>query len=89
MWLRYGVGLNDVLVPIEDVASGKTVLKCPYCQSGLTAKKGRIKEHHFAHTDETCRPVGNRASRDIPTLPLYDNFHIQLSGKELEQLKTL
>ena len=89
MWLRYGVDQNDVLVAIEDISSGKTSLLCPYCQSGLTAKKGRIKEHHFAHTGETCRFVAGRNSRAIPVLPLYDNFNIQLSGKELEQLQTL
>jgi hypothetical protein len=27
------------------------------------------------------------AYRDFPALPLYDNFNIQLSGKELEELK--
>jgi len=48
----------------------------------------RVKEHHFAHTQETCRLVANRvAYRDFPALPLYDNFNIQLSGKELEELK--
>lgn len=89
MWLKYGVDEEDALVAIEEVPSGKTFLVCPYCQSGLTAKKGRIKEHHFAHTDETCRQVAGRDSRDIPVLPLYDNFNIQLSGEELEQLKIL
>lgn len=89
MWLRYGVDQENTLVAIEDVSSGKTPLKCPYCQSGLTAKKGRIKEHHFAHAGETCRFVAGRGRREIPVLPLYDNFNIQLSGKELEQLKTL
>jgi len=70
--------------PIEDGYS----YTCLYCGGGLTAKKGRIKEHHFAHTQETCRPVANRvAYRDFPTLPLYDNFNIQLSGFELEELK--
>ena len=54
----------------------------------MTVKKGRVKEHHFAHTDTTCKPVANRvAYRDFPSLPLYDNFNIQLSGKELEELK--
>jgi hypothetical protein len=56
----------------------------------LTAKKGRIKEHHFAHTEETCKPVANRVTyRQFPSLPLYDNFNIQLSGRELEELKVL
>jgi hypothetical protein len=88
MWLKYGVSQDNALVSIEDVPSGKTLLTCVYCGEGLTAKKGKVKEHHFAHTEETCRPVANRiANREIPSLPLYDNFNIQLSGKELEELK--
>ncbi|WP_392534216.1 hypothetical protein [Nostoc sp. C117] len=43
-----------------------------------------MKEHHFAHNDQTCRPIANR---EFPTLPLYDNFNVQLSGKDLAQLK--
>ncbi len=57
-----------------------------YCNGGLTAKKGKVKEHHFAHNDQTCRPIANR---EFPTLPLYDNFNVQLSGKDLAQLKLL
>lgn len=85
MWLRYGVDADNSLVGIEDVPKGKSKLKCPYCGGGLTAKKGKIKEHHFAHTEETCHQVAKRD--EIPVLPLYDNFNIQLSGNELEQLK--
>lgn len=84
MWLKYGVSEDNALVRIEEVASGKTTLTCLYCGGRLTAKKGKIKEHHFAHSDETCQPV---ARGEVPTLPLYDNFNIQLSGKELEELK--
>jgi hypothetical protein len=88
MWLKFGVSSDNALVCIDDIPSGKTALTCLYCGGGLTAKKGRVKEHHFAHTHETCRPVANRvAYRDFPALPLYDNFNIQLSGKELEELK--
>ncbi|MEH2247579.1 competence protein CoiA family protein [Nostoc sp.] len=86
MWLKYGVNEDGILVCIEDITRGKTSLKCPYCYGELTAKKGQVKEHHFAHNDQTCRPV---ASREFPTLPLYDNFNIQLSGKDLAQLKLL
>ena len=86
MWLKYGVDEEGKLVSIEDITKGKTLLKCPYCQGGLIAKKGTIKEHHFAHDGETCRPVANR---EFPTIPLYDNFNIQLSGKDLAQLKLL
>lgn len=84
MWLKYGVNEEGILICIEDINRGKTLLKCPYCNSSLTAKKGKVKEHHFAHNDQTCRPIANR---EFPTLPLYDNFNVQLSGKYLAQLK--
>jgi len=85
MWLKYGVDIKDnVLVSIENISSGKTNLVCLYCGSKLTAKKGKVKEHHFAHTEETCRPV---AAKTVPYLPLYDAFNIQLSAKELEEIK--
>ncbi|GAX45879.1 hypothetical protein NIES4075_69000 [Tolypothrix sp. NIES-4075] len=86
MWLKYGIDKAGTLVNIEDVNRGKTLLKCPYCNCRLTAKKGNRKEHHFAHTEETCHPV---AKREFPVLPLYDNFNIHLSGKDLGQLKLL
>ena len=89
MWLRYGVNANNQLIEIQDVTSGKTNLICPYCSKALIAKKGLIKEHHFAHSGETCNLVFKREPRDIPRLPLYDAFNIFLSGKELEQLKKL
>ena len=60
MWLKYGVDEEGILVCIEDVTSSKTLLKCPYCKGGLTAKKGNVKEDHFAHNDQTCRPIANR-----------------------------
>ena len=88
MWLKFGVSSDNALISVEDIPKGKTSLTCLYCGGGLTAKKGRVKEHHFSHTGETCRPVANRVVyRDFPDLPLYDNFNIQLSGKELEELK--
>ena len=62
MWLKYGVNKEGILICIEDINRGKTSLKCPYCHSDLTAKKGKVKEHHFAHNDQTCRPIANRES---------------------------
>jgi len=85
MWLKFGVSLSNILLAISDIPSGKTNLVCPYCGGGLVAKKGKVKEHHFAHAGETCRIVETK--RELPTLPLYDNFHIQLSGKALQLLK--
>ena len=34
---------DSELITIEEVAFGKTNLVCPFCDSLLTAKKGRIK----------------------------------------------
>lgn len=90
MWLQYGVAPSGELAGIDEVARGKTQLTCLYCGGGLTAKKGSVKEHHFAHTGETCKFVSQRIkTKAFPALPLYDNFNIQLKGEELEQLKVL
>lgn len=90
MWLKFGVAPNGFLTSIDEVVRGKTQLTCLYCGGSLTAKKGSVKEHHFAHTGETCKPVSQRIkTKAFPSLPLYDNFNIQLKGDELEQLKVL
>ncbi|MEG4581579.1 GIY-YIG nuclease family protein [Microcoleus sp. MON1_C5] len=90
MWLKFGVAPTGELASIDEVVRGKTQLTCLYCGGGLTAKKGSVKEHHFAHTEETCKPVSQRIkTKAFPSLPLYDNFNIQLKGEELEQLKVL
>ncbi|KJH70270.1 GIY-YIG nuclease family protein [Aliterella atlantica] len=89
MWLRYGIDIENKLVEVEDVASGKTNLRCPYCGGELVAKKGKVKQHHFSHSGETCNIVVKREQREVPHLPLYDAFNIYLTGKQLEQLKKL
>jgi len=90
MWLKFGVAPSGELTSIDEVGRGKTQLTCLYCSGSLTAKKGSVKEHHFAHTEETCKPVSQRIkTKAFPALPLYDNFNIQLKDDELEQLKVL
>jgi hypothetical protein len=90
MWLKYGVAPGGELASIDEVARGKTNLTCLYCGGSLTAKKGSVKEHHFAHTEETCKFVTQRIkTKAFPSLSLYDNFNIQFKGEELEQLKVL
>jgi len=90
MWLKFGVAPDGELTGIDEVVRGKTQLTCLYCGGSLTAKKGSVKEHHFAHAEETCKPVSQRIkTKAFPALPLYDNFNIELKGEELEQLKVL
>ncbi len=90
MWLKFGVAPDGNLAGIDEVARGKTNLACLYCGGGLTAKKGNVKEHHFAHTEKTCKPVSQRIkTKAFPSLPLYEHFNIELKGEELEQLKVL
>ena len=87
MWqLKYGVSPEGEIITIEAVTSGKTSLVCPFCDSPLTAKKGKIKQHHFAHSEVTCLRV--RKGR-LPSLPLYDNFQLHLSAKQFQLLKDL
>jgi hypothetical protein len=71
MRLKYGVAPSGELASIDEVARGKTQLTCLYCGGGLTAKKGNIKEHHFAHTGETCKFVSQR----IKTKADGNNFY--------------
>lgn len=68
MWLRYGVDANNTLVAAEDTQRGKTNLGCPYCGNRLIAKKGRVKEHHFAHDGETCNLIIKTEPRSQPTV---------------------
>ncbi|MDJ0681020.1 MAG: competence protein CoiA family protein [Xenococcaceae cyanobacterium MO_167.B52] len=86
MWLKYGVNSENELITIKEVSSGKTNLVCPFCDSQLTAKKGKIKQHHFAHTRETCLRV---RKGELPLLPLYDNFHLQLKRSHFQLIKQL
>jgi hypothetical protein len=83
MWLEYGIDSNGEIIFIESRRRGTTDLNCPYCGGALTAKKGAIKNHHFAHTDETCRAV--RSGRDI-AVPFLAGFDRHLSSSELAAL---
>lgn len=83
MRLQYGVDLDGELIYIDRVERGKTELKCPYCRGFLTAKKGKKREHHFAHTEETCLYVSQERYFD---LPLFDRFHSSLSSTEYNAL---
>ena len=79
MWLKFGVALSGELTSIDEVVRGKTNLACLYCGGGLTAKKGNVKEHHFAHSEKTCKFVSQRTkTKAFPALPLYDNFSVQV-----------
>ncbi len=87
MWyLKFGVNSEKELITISEVVSGKTNLVCPFCDSQLTAKKGKIKQHHFAHTGETCLRV---RKGKLPSLPLYDNFHLHLKRSHFQLIKDL
>ncbi len=84
MWLKYAINDSGALIYIEQVPRGQTHLHCPYCTGLLTAKKGQIKQPHFAHTAETCRQV--ERSQDLD-LPAYDNFNLHLPGRVLKALR--
>ena len=56
--LKMSYAIKDgVLVHISEVESGlKCNCTCPACNAKLVARKGSIKEHHFAHArDEDCK----------------------------------
>lgn len=59
--------------------------RCPYCQGELTAKKGKIKAHHFAHLQDTC----DLSQNTNVNLPLYYGFNLVLTPKQFQYLKTV
>ncbi|RED48804.1 competence protein CoiA family protein [Seonamhaeicola aphaedonensis] len=78
------------LVHISQVVSGKACnCVCPYCKSALVARKGKIKQHHFAHYHaEECegayesmlhllaKEIIEAEKRFvIPALKVYDHQH--------------
>ena len=83
MWLQYALDKDNNLVSIDEVKRGRSNVRCPYCQGELIAKKGKIKAHHFAHTEETCNwAVTNRNIN----LPLFWGFNLVLSRSYLNSL---
>ena len=85
MWLQYALDKDNNLVSIHDVKRGKSDIRCPYCQGELTAKKGKVKAHHFAHVKDTCDLSQNRNV----SLPFYYGFNLVLTPKQFQYLKTV
>lgn len=74
MFLNFGLNENGDYVSIDKVESGKTNLTCPFCGDELQAKKGKVKEHHFAHLNDTCRD--SKEAIEKTNVPLFDSFNI-------------
>ena len=70
-FLQHGVDASDELVAIDAVPRGRGSLACPYCATGLIAKKGRVLVPHFAHDGPTCRESSESGAARVP---LYDDF---------------
>ena len=87
-WLTYGLTDENDLISIEFVERGLSNLHCPYCGGLLTAKKGRKLAHHFAHSHESCSATA-RSAGELPLLPLYDHFTLDLSKAEAKELAGL
>ncbi|XAZ81820.1 hypothetical protein A6C57_26880 (plasmid) [Fibrella sp. ES10-3-2-2] len=57
-WLQVGLNRQEQLIHISESPRGEAcALVCPHCHGPLTAKKGRIKVHHYAHLANSCRPL--------------------------------
>ncbi|EHZ2727030.1 GIY-YIG nuclease family protein [Vibrio parahaemolyticus] len=86
MFLNFGIDENNEIVFVDKVESGKTNLVCPFCKEPLQAKKGKVKEHHFAHIGETCRDSKNAVAKT--NIPLFDTFTL-LTKPELKFIERL
>ena len=58
--IPYGLAADGRLIHIADVPRGLACnATCPNCKAALVARKGRIKQHHFAHASDPggrCTP---------------------------------
>lgn len=79
-FLKFGIDANKEWISIEDVASGKTSLTCPFCDRQLIARKGQQKEHHFAHNGTTCRE--SKAAVTLSQIPTIDRFEFLSKAEE-------
>lgn len=84
MFLNYGKNKAGDLISVSEVKSGKTDLLCPFCKVPLIAKKGSIKDHHFAHNGDTCKE--SQAAMQASELALFDTF-TPLNRAELNYLE--
>lgn len=71
-YLTFGLDSNGEWQYIENVKSGRTTLICPWCKTGLIAKKGFLVAHHFAHDGETCRV--SQDAVQAAQIPTFDTF---------------
>ena len=84
--LKYGLK-DGRLVSIEDVFSGLGCgCKCPSCGAALIAKKGNIREHHFAHYgDLDCSTGSESALHLMAKRVLASRKELFVPGKSREE----
>ncbi|WP_448213516.1 competence protein CoiA family protein [Colwellia sp. MEBiC06753] len=77
--LVYGLR-SGLVVSINDVKQGLDCgCKCPYCCARLVAKKGDIRQHHFAHYDnEDCTYGPETAIHLLAKQVIKDNAFVML-----------
>jgi hypothetical protein len=88
MFLTYGRDERDNLIHISEAERGDACgLFCPFCGGPLTARKGDVVAHHFAHRGDSCRPTSAAADDFIPSYEGY--FILGLSKSQRQALHQL
>ncbi len=86
VYLPIGVDAKGRWRSIDDTASGRTDLVCPWCQESLIARKGNVKAHHFSHDGKTC--LVSKKILALTQLPTIDT-DTWLDAHEIKYLKLL
>jgi len=74
MFLTYGQDEHNALLHIADAQSGNACgLRCPFCGEPLTARKGTVLAHHFAHQSNSCRSIWSSGYDFIPS---YEGYYL-------------
>ena len=89
MIFLYGKDKTDNLIHIDEAKSGNNDLLCVYCGGKLSAKKGSIVAHHFAHQKgqgENCKGASSAFSRIVLG---FDYFDSDLTNVQRQALNIL
>ncbi|MEM6525936.1 MAG: competence protein CoiA family protein [Bacteroidota bacterium] len=89
--LEYARNRDKELIHISEVSTGDRGLQCPFCSGELLAKKGLVKQHHFAHVKDSClalsKPYEPKEWPSHLSLLQYHQWYYQRIENDYNELK--
>ena len=88
VWLEFAIQRkSEDFIHVLD--SERKSARCPYCHKPVVPKIGKIKAPHWAHKGVSCAPLKRNGVQTYATIPLYNDFTLNLSSNERIALHAL